>query len=183
MLDRLIAAFSNNTVVAIITVISGLGVILGWATGWFRLAWRWIQERNETRRNSKLKKTLAFVRKVTFGNHFWSHGSVAHEEALQVIGDFLLTNISDPPRVIVLSDVKVRLCGRHRARIAKVFPILKIGKASQALPAGATADLSVMFFVIPRIVKSGEPLHADIAAVDQFGTEHWLRSVEFESRV
>lgn len=183
-LHKLVAYLTDNTVVAIVTVVSGLAAVAGVFTGSFTKAFQKI--RAGVRRLIPLRRaqTLAFVQQKVLGHNSWSHGGVAGEDALQVSGEFLVTNITDPPRDIVLSDVRVVIPrARTGTKVHQPIPILAIRASPNLIPAGVTTKLTVIFFVTPRIRKPGEALAADLAVVDQFGTEHWLKSVRFDSSV
>ena len=47
------------------------------------------------------------------------------------------------------------------------------------IPDGSIADLRFSFYVQPPVRKEGEVFKADVAIVDQFGNEHWLKGLEF----
>jgi len=50
---------------------------------------------------------------------------------------------------------------------------------SYMIPDGATTDLSNDFWIIPPYKEKGQAFAADIAILDQFGNEHWIKNVEF----
>ena len=50
------------------------------------------------------------------------------------------------------------------------------------IPKGTVSDLRFDFFVQPPIYEKGKTFKADVAIVDQFDNEHWLKGLEFSYR-
>ncbi|MDO8329023.1 MAG: hypothetical protein Q7T36_00960 [Fluviicoccus sp.] len=48
------------------------------------------------------------------------------------------------------------------------------------IPRGGISDLRFTFFVQPPVREEGTLFKADIAIIDQFGNEHWLKGLEFQ---
>jgi hypothetical protein len=181
---KLLSYLTNNTVVALATVLSGIAAVAGVLTGFFKKVGQKAWSVLRRFRRQRPKGTLVFVQQSVMGNSMWSHGGIDNQDALQVSGDFLVTNISDPPRPIVISDVRIDIRNAPRGtKVHKPMPLLNIRGSGNAIPARATAKLTLIFFVTPRIRRPGESLIADIAVFDQFGTEHSVKKAEFESRV
>ena len=44
----------------------------------------------------------------------------------------------------------------------------------------SVSDLRFDFFVQPPVCEVGKPFKADVAIIDQFGNEHWLKGLEFQ---
>ena len=47
------------------------------------------------------------------------------------------------------------------------------------IPQGGVSDLRFDFFVQPPVSEEGKPFKADVAIIDQFGNEHWLKGLKF----
>jgi hypothetical protein len=54
------------------------------------------------------------------------------------------------------------------------------GADNNLIESRCVAELSFDFWMIPPERRKGEPFRADIAIIDQFGNEHWLKKVDLE---
>ncbi len=50
---------------------------------------------------------------------------------------------------------------------------------SYVIPPASITEISFLFWVIPALKKLGEPFVTDIALIDQFSNEHWVKNIEF----
>ena len=50
---------------------------------------------------------------------------------------------------------------------------------AHSIPMGGLSELSFDFFVQPPVKEEGILFKADVAIIDQFGNEHWLKGLEF----
>ena len=50
------------------------------------------------------------------------------------------------------------------------------------IPPGTTTEVHSDFWLTPPVKKERETVRVDIALVDQFGNEHWVKGVEFKYR-
>jgi hypothetical protein len=97
-------------------------------------------------------------------------GSTAGQPMMQIVGDFDVTNMTTYP--IVLSAVKMKK--------PKYYGHVTVWhESNNQIPPGALRKIRFHFHLSPPFLKQGEPLEADIAVLDQFGNEHWIRNVHF----
>jgi hypothetical protein len=47
------------------------------------------------------------------------------------------------------------------------------------IPTGGKTDLRFHFRVMPPVSEKGQSFKADIAIIDLFGNEHWIKGIEF----
>ena len=172
---------SNPKLVVIVTVVSGLVVILASLTGGMRKVAGWIRTRI-LKVLLRRRPTLVVVPQLVVANrNMWSQGAVGAEEAIQANSEFTITNVSVPPRVVLISDVRVRIRGvRGRYRVHRPMPLLGLRGSANEIPPGISTSLSILFFITPRVVQPPKRLLADIGLVDQFGETHWVRKVDHE---
>jgi len=121
------------------------------------------------------QKTIVLLKDPTPQNIWWHMGSVGNEPAMQISGHFLVTNISKYN--ILITSAKMRrphIIGNAycRATGGDIY-------GSYFIPSGETTDLSFDFWIVPPVKKKREEFKADIAILDQFGNEHWVKDVTF----
>lgn len=158
-------------------VLAGL-TILGKVTGFF--GWLLKQYRQWHQSSFALievpKKTVILV-PVSLRNAFWWHmGSMSGQPAMQIVGDLNVTNISKYNVYLMGARLrKPRAVGHVCVRVQGS----NIYSSNSMIPQGALSDLRFDFFVQPPVCKEGSPFKADVAIIDQFGNEHWLKKVNF----
>lgn len=122
------------------------------------------------------KKTIILV-PVARPNAFWWHmGSMGDKPAMQIVGDLNVTNISTHGVFLMGARLRKPMAIGHvvvRASNSNLY------SGNHVIPRDSVSDLRFDFFVQPPTCKSGELLKTDVAIVDQFGNEHWLKGVEF----
>ncbi|BDT60480.1 hypothetical protein MasN3_39740 [Massilia varians] len=114
---------------------------------------------------------------VSRPNALWWHmGSSGSEPAMQIVGDLNVTNIAK--RGVYVMEVKLR---RPRAVGHAVVRAQNsnLYDTKHIIPQGGISDLRFDFFVQPPVRTAGQKFTADVAIVDQFGNEHWLKDLEF----
>ena len=102
-------------------------------------------------------------------------GSMSGKPAMQIVGRFNVTNITKYG--VILSAVKMKK-PRYMGNVMVKDSMSKLHGMYQIPPAGYT-DMSFDFWIIPAFKKQGESFVADIAVLDQFGNEHWIKKVRF----
>lgn len=102
-------------------------------------------------------------------------GSVSGQPAMQIVGHFTVTNITKLnilPTLVKMKKPKMLghvMCRNMDANVYGGFMI----------PPGGVTDLSYDFWITPPVRNQNEQFKTDIAVVDQFGNEHWVKNVEF----
>lgn len=122
------------------------------------------------------RKTLVLLPKPGRGSTWWHLGSVGDQPAMQIVGSFTVTNIT---RLNILPAVakmrKPALLGH-----VMVKDLHSDYHGAYPIPPAGTTDLSLDFWISPPVCDEGRAFTADLAVVDQFGNEHWLKGVEFK---
>lgn len=163
----------------IITVAAAVGV-LGTVFGWFGKIWRWgvaLFRPKLPAGTIEIPSRTLIVQPKPHPNAFWWHmGSSAGQPAMQIVGDVTVTNISNYKVLTTASRLrKPQVIGQaHRMRLNSR------DSDDEMIDARAIADVRINFWVMPPFREANHPFRADIAIVDQFGNEHWLKNVEFK---
>lgn len=121
------------------------------------------------------KKTIVLLPKAAPNTTWWHMGSSGDKPAMQIVGRLTVTNITKYN--ILLTLVKMR-----KPKALGHVMCRKSGEniyGSYMIPNGATTDLSYDFWIIPPFKEKGQSFQADIAVLDQFGNEHWIKGIEF----
>jgi hypothetical protein len=164
-----------QTIYILVGLAAAVLAIFGEITGFFK----WII--NLYRRIQQFPTTNIAIPKKTvilipIPNGLWWHmGGRGNEPVMQIVGDLNVTNISKYG--IYLKAVRLRKpkTDGHvmlRAHQANVY-------GNYMIPKGAVRDLRFDIFVEPLICEKGKPFKADVAIINQFGNEHWLKGLEF----
>jgi hypothetical protein len=164
-------------------IVVGLLTILGIVSGWFAKAWR------RTCSLFKAKSTVGVIEvptktviliPVARPDALWWHmGSMDSQPVMQIAGDLSATNISKFE--IVLMGAKLRKPNASGLALVSERGS-HICTQKNAIPLGAVSGLRFDCFVQPPVRKKGEPFKADVAIIDQFGNEHWLKGLKFPYR-
>ena len=167
----------SNTINLLIGIVAGGLTIFAYLRGFFG----WIIDKVKHLINpidsiyQIPKKTIVLIQKASPNTTWWHMGGFADKPAMQVVGKFTVTNITKYN--ILLTVVKMKkpqalghvMCRKSGENIYGDYMI----------PDGGTTDLSYGFWIIPPFKEKGQSFKADIAVLDQFGNEHWVKGVEF----
>jgi hypothetical protein len=103
-------------------------------------------------------------------------GTLNGQPAMQIVGDLNLTNITDFN--IVLNGARLK---KPKA-VGNAF-VREDGSRfygpTYPIPARAITDLRFDILVQPPVAPVGAVFKADVAIVDNFGNEHWIKQLEF----
>ncbi|MHB8405787.1 MAG: hypothetical protein ACYDCJ_10230 [Gammaproteobacteria bacterium] len=169
-----------QTVQIIVAVVAGVLAILGTLFGWFGKAWHWVASFFNPKESSGVtnvpKKTLILI-PVSRQNALWWHmGSMGDQPAMQIVGDLNVTNISKYGVFVMGAKLRKPKAIGHalvRAHDSNMY------STKHVILKGGVSDLRFDFFVQPPVREKGKLFRADVAIVDQFGNEHWLKGLEF----
>lgn len=157
--------------VAILTIIGKVFGFFGWVKS--------ILSRSKRISSASIdvpNKTIILV-PIARPNALWWHmGSMGDKPAMQIVGDLNVTNISAHGVFLMGARLRKPKAIGHvvvRASDSNLY------SSNHVIPRGSVSDLRFDFFVQPPTRKNGEVFKADVAIVDQFGNEHWLKKVEF----
>ena len=122
------------------------------------------------------KRTIVIAPNPNSRDTWWHMGSSSGQPAMQVSGRFNVTNITK--YAVILSAVKMR------KPMYMGTVMVKDSKSNYhgmyQIPPGGYTDMSFDFWIIPPFKKQGDSFIADVAVLDQFGNEHWIKKVNFK---
>ena len=157
----------------------GVLTILGTIFGWFGKAWRWLAALFKAKPSAGTievpSKTMILIPMSRLNALWWHMGAVGNEPAMQIVGDLNVTNISKYGVFVMGARLRKPKAVGHalvRAHNGSMY-------GPHVIPSGAVSDLRFDFFVQPPVREKGEKFRADVAIIDQFGNEHWLKGLEF----
>lgn len=161
----------------LIVIILGIFGVIAYIKGFF--SWLWDKIKSTVSKDDgsiKIpRETLALVVEGT-GNHCWWHmGKSGDKPAMQIVAHFTATNISNMGILPTSAKMKKPKYLGHvmsRKHDENIY-------GSYIIPKGAITKISVDFWITLPFKKEGETLKANIAIVDQFGNDHWIKNVEF----
>ena len=159
-------------------LVIGICTIIGFAYAFYRWGWGFIKDRYSGNKGvtfSIPKKTIVIAPTSNKRKFWWHMGSVSGDPAMQIVGRCEVTNITKYN--ISLSAVKMKK-PRHMGMIM-VKDTESQYHGRYPIPSGALTNVSFDFWVVPPFKEKGKSFCADIAILDQFGNEHWIKKVEF----
>ena len=163
-----------------VAVVIGVLTILGTIFGWFGRAWKWLTSLFKAKPISGTldipTKTLILLPMARQNALWWHMGGMGNAPAMQIVGDLNVTNISKYDIFVMGAKLRKPKAIGH-AIVSSSNGGLYSSK--NAIPSGAIADLRFDFFVQPPVRKKGDKFRADVAIIDQFGNDHWLKGLEF----
>jgi hypothetical protein len=158
-------------------VLASLG-ILGKITG----AIDWLRQRVTGPPSAALldipRKTLIIILGARANSCRWSMDFFGGRAVMRVICEAKATNVSK--YAVQLVGAKMRrppIVGR--AVIGFQADGINDEQLSCTIPSLATRDLRMEFAIEPPVVEEPRSFKADLALLDQFGNEHWLKNVRF----
>lgn len=162
-------------VVGIVVAVVG---VVATVFGWFGKLWNWIAGFFHPSSPGLLdipRKTLVLVRNPRSNAFWWHMGSSGDQPAMQIIGDITATNICKYGVYVTAAKMKKPKAWGH----ADVKDLNSQYSGRYMIPKGGMTDLRFHFWIMPPVKEKGQSLKADVAILDQFGNEHWLKGVEF----
>ncbi len=121
------------------------------------------------------KKTMRLIQEHRSNATWWHMGNSNKKPAMQIVGDFLVTNITDFNLLVVGVELKKpfakgHICVRHHDE--NIY-------GNYHIEPGATTNSRFDFWIIPPFDQVGSNIKLDVAFLDQFGNKHWVKGVEF----
>ncbi len=161
----------------LIGIVLGIFAVVAYIKGFFGWVWGKIKAIGAKDDGSILipKRTLALVAKGTGHEIWWHMGKVGEDPAMQIVAHFTATNISKFGVLPISAKMKKP---KYFGHVMAWKPDENI-YGSYIIPKGVITELNVDFWISPPVKKEGEMFKADIAIIDQFGNEHWIKGVEF----
>jgi len=161
-----------------VTIVGGLLAILGIVFGWFGKAYRWIASKVRPKPSPgiiEVPSKIMIIMPLAQSKALWWHmGGMNGHPAMQIVGDLSVTNISHYGLYIMGSKLR---------RPKAVGHALVQGESGYGIgnliPERAVTNLRFDFYVQPPVCAAGKAFKADVAVIDQFGNEHWLKGLTF----
>lgn len=163
----------------LIGVIAALFAILGGVYAFFKwgidIIQGWLAPSDEVTYKIP-KKTVVVLPKAGSSSTWWHMGSSSGKPAMQIVGDFTVTNLTKFNILLCVAKMKnPKILG---SVLVKDFNSNYHG--SYMIPGGGTTDMSFNFWIMPPLRKENESFVADVAILDQFGNEHWIKKIKFK---
>lgn len=134
--------------------------------------------RQWSKRRQAARGTLAIVAEGYPTSLWWHMGAVGSAAAMQVVGDFHITNLTPHtltvPRTILVASYKLWWIVPRRLRIegAGVY---------EAVPGDALTRDRFSWWIEPPILQAGRTLHAKVGLIDNLGRTNWGEWLEWKS--
>lgn len=126
------------------------------------------------------KKTMIIVDCDTGHQNYWHVGSQNGKPILQIVCNFMVTNITDQRVAIANAIIKGIKGNRDSAMISvrdkssKYSSSYKVSTKEQT----TVSIVSICFIVHPiKMPKNKEPLKLKVGIIDQFGNKYWVKNV------
>lgn len=121
------------------------------------------------------QKTLILSRNARSNAFWWHLGSSVDQQEMQIVGDVTVTNICKHPTYVTAAKLKKPKLLRR----GHFNDLVSEYSGGYMIPTGTKIDLRFHFRVKPPVGEKGQSFKADIAIIDLFGNEHWIKGVEF----
>ncbi|HYA85665.1 MAG TPA: hypothetical protein VEI57_01185 [Nitrospirota bacterium] len=161
----------------LISLIVSVLTIVGFISGFFKWGWEAIRGTIEGGEHEIHipTKTISIVANPSPNSTHWHLGGIASQPQMQVVGHFLVTNITHLNVIVPV----VKLRKPHVLGFVTVKAVNSDAHGQFHIPPGHTTDLMFLLWITPPVKNPGETLKVDVALVDQFDNKHWLKNVEF----
>jgi len=159
---------------------SAMAVVTGLAK-----AFVWLKDRRRQKKADGAfaipKKTLDIAKKVD-GFYWWSMGRRGDEPTMQIVGSFLVSNISSIPVRITQTELRCGFLGRKCVNGVAMVP--RSAKNDlyglYDIPTSETRNCHLDFWLYPPVVDPPESFTAhSVTVIDQFGNRHSVKKVTF----
>lgn len=171
--EGIITALTPIILEVLKAAIAFIAFIYGCATGFFKRIFNCIISYSKKKSNCD----LVIVRENSmFNTCIWHMGTQGEKPGMQIRGNFLVTNNST--KSLILTSSFLRKSGKVGEASVKELEST-CHSFDYPIPPGATTKLSVQFWLVPPIKKSGEILTETVGVSDQFGKKYWLKKVKF----
>ena len=106
---------------------------------------------------------------------WWHMGAMGKEPAMQVVADLRVTNISRYNILISAVKLKMPKVIGHAGIIDHAVE----ENGEFLIPENGTCRVRFHCWVVPPVKQKDQDFVADIALIDQYGNEHWMKKVKF----
>jgi len=94
---------------------------------------------------------------------------------MQIVGDVTVMNIRKHPTYVTAAKLKKT----EALRPGDANDLVSQYSGGHMIPTGGKTDLRFHFLVTPPVREKGQSFNADVAIIDLFGNEHWIKGIEF----
>jgi hypothetical protein len=162
----------------VVTLVSNVFGVLDKAISYGKSIMRWFGPGDRAP-----SKTMVALVNPRINALYWGHATVAGKPGMQVVGDFIVTNVTKGDLLLPIGILRYRR-GMIRKRV-RTGPMVKhapsgYSSSSYSIPPMDTADVRVGFIYPDPDRPSPGDFAADVGFVDQFGNHHWLRRLQFK---
>jgi len=114
-------------------------------------------------------------------NAYWWHmGGMSGNPAMQIVGDFFITNISDRPVRLPQMELRYGLWGRKKVHGAIIVEGPNSYYGMYDIEPNDTRDSRADFWIFPPVQQANRPFVAhSVVFYDQFGNRHTLKKLRF----
>lgn len=104
-------------------------------------------------------------------------GAIGGKDAMQIWTELRVTNISKRKILLIACKLKKpKVMGQVSISDERNF----IGDDGQSLiPPDASVQIRCLIWVQPPVREKNQEFVADLAILDQFGNEHWIKKIKF----
>jgi hypothetical protein len=157
----------------------GAGTVLAGIVKFFFYLYDEIMKRASSKGHTLPGETLRIAMKSEH-NYWWHMGGIGNNPAMQIVGDFLVTNISATPVRIPQMELRYGLWGRKRVRGGIIVEGPNQMYGMYDIAPNATPDSRADFWIFPPAQNANQPFVAhSIVFYDQFSNKHSLKKVRF----
>jgi hypothetical protein len=101
--------------------------------------------------------------------------SSGYQQAMQIVGNVTVRNICTHDTYVTAAKLKKPKAWGH----GDVNDLDSQYSGVYMIPNGGMTDLWFHFWVMPLVREKGQSFKADVAIIDLFGNEHWIKGIEF----
>lgn len=172
--------FDLKSAQVVVGVVVGIVTILATIFGWFGRAWRWVSSFFKTKAMAGVievpSKTMVLIPVARQNALWWHMGAMGDKPVMQIVGNLNVTNISRFGVFVMGAKLKKPKAVGHA--LVRAYDSNMYG-TNHMIPQGGVSDLRFDLLVQPPVREKGQQFKADVAIIDQFGNEHWLKGLEF----
>jgi hypothetical protein len=156
--------------------------VTDWIVARSKGVWRFFSHRGSDRVPSK---TVILLPEPRINALYWTYAGTPEAPAMQVVGDLVVTNISQVGVNLPIGVLRYRRRRWYLARKeVRASPWVKDLKSPYSggygIPPGGTTHVRAAFVWKEQERPPIGDLVADVALVDQFGNHHWLRRLRLK---
>jgi hypothetical protein len=171
----------DSTEMIISAIIGALGI-----AGYFLGVFRWIRQIVTRLGGADYSfaikvpsKTITIVQRAHPKTPWWHMGKSGDQPAMQIVAEFTVSNLTKLGIMLPVAKLKKpKLLGHCIVCDVET----DVYGSKYIIPPGTTTEVHCDFWLVPPIKKESDTFRADVALVDQFGNDHWVKDVEFTYR-